>query len=90
MEDTAEAEAKLLEILKQEDPAETSDEESELTEEQRATLSKILASQMMTPEEIAKAAAINEHNAAVALRRQENLIRRRQRSLSRVKKRKRK
>lgn len=90
MEDEAEAKAKLLEILEREEPAEEPAEGPKLTEEQRAMLAKIMAAKMPTPEEIAEAAATNEHNDAVSSRRQENLTRRELRRLSRVKKHKRK
>lgn len=76
-------EKKLLEILGLPDLPELPPEEGELDEEQRAFLSRLLTSQMQSPEEIARDAENAEHNAEIQKKRDEKIARRRERQAKR-------
>lgn len=85
-------EEKFLRILAQPDvviPDEEIAKDGKLTEEQRETLQKVLEAEMPTPEEIAQAARIAEHNAEVRRKREEKLAKRRERQAKQPKKRRR-
>ena len=87
-QESAELEAKLLEILDQPDLANrmadaaekvVADEEEQLSEEQRETLATLLEAGLPTPQDIMVRAECAEHNAKVAAKRAEKLRRRRER-----------
>ena len=82
-------EEKLLAILEQSVDEVVSEAAPELDEKQRATLQRIFDKAMPTPEEIARDAKINEHNAEVRQRREADLAKRRERRANNPKKRRR-
>ena len=83
-------EEKLLAILEQPDVEPVEDAAPlVLDEKQRATLQRLLDKQMPSPEEIARDAEINEHNAEVQRLRQVKLARRQERQAKNPKRRRR-
>jgi hypothetical protein len=67
-------EEKFLRILAEPDvviPSEEIAKDGKLTEEQRATLQKVLESEMPTPEEIQQSARMAKHNEEIRLKREE-------------------